>query len=73
MHDYMQGASAAAAAHHAASALHDRFGLADPAGILPKFPYSNINPYSYEATMPGYGVGNSMPSTFSLPDNFWPL
>lgn len=74
MSDYMSGASAAAAAHHAASAaLHDRFGLADPAGILPKFPYSNINPYSYEAAMPGYGVGSSMPSSFSLPDNFWPL
>jgi hypothetical protein len=64
--DYMSGTSS-----HA-SALHDRFGLTDT-GIIPKFPYSNINPYSYEATMPNYGVGGSMPSSFSLADNFWPL
>lgn len=64
--DYMPGASSQA------SALHDRFGLSDN-GIIPKFPYSNINPYSYEAAMPNYGMGGSMPSSFSLTDNFWPL
>lgn len=64
--DYMPGTNS-----HA-SALHDRLGLTDT-GIIPKFPYSNINPYSYEAAMPNYGVGGSMPPSFSLPDNFWSL